>query len=986
MKTQTLLCIALAASIFSCQTRDRSAPAKTPDCDVTIMDSTLARIRAAESVEEKIALLDGALEQTKDCDMGTYRDSIADEYRLAGNSFWETDWDEARKQYHTALSLQPEGMVRGRLYCNIGLSYHSERDYDLALPFFDSALFVRPVFPNSPYYFNAANFLGDCYLKLGQPHLAVQYVQRALELAAENDNPGQISAGLEFMSSCKRALHRYDEAIKAGHKAIGLLDVSDSSSLANCYQNTGNAWQDSLLHCPRFSVAWRKASDSTAYYYNKARLLYGGTEQSEPYLTLISNLGELYRRRGDALQAQQILGRGLNLLDTVAQKSQLESRLLGRLYINRGEAFMDAGEYAAADSDFDSALHYLAPTYLSVPGQPLQGLDGPTASPGLVIMAINDKAVLTLKKGKSAGAEAHIEGLKTALATYEVLANFSNEARKGYLAEADKISLAHETRPYLDSAFLICLELEKRIDDNTLYRERAFEFAEQSRAMALLETLQSKNSSGRLTESQSEQRRSLLKEREELTGDIFKNRNNPAQLAVLKEQWLEHISHWRQLQESLSAASGQQAHTASKTAETLQKDLLSEEQALLAYHRVDSLLYILLMRKTDLQIATRPIDASFYEDLANMHQLLSGAGTLSFNSLKEKEAFWCALSKRLYDKLFPPEMAAALPERIIIVPNDELQSLPFDALWTSTETGGLTQMDKRKHYLLFRHTISYAPSANLLWEMRYGNNPQKRTAIVAAFAPDFPETLPMGNAILPQAVEGAIGAMLTPLPNEEEISSIGRVISVKKFTKEKATKHNFWEACKRYNVIHIPTHGVLYNEDPRFNFICFSQMQDSLNADELLYMHELYNRDESLNLEMVVLAACETAAGPNVKSEGNMSMARGLAAAGVRSFVTTLWKINAADTKQLMPDFYKALAGKENLSRDLALAQAKREYVNASVGGLNPQGWAGVVLIGDSGHLYLKRAGTAYGYLWWLLLIPVAIVGRRVLRRRLSAI
>jgi CHAT domain-containing protein/Tfp pilus assembly protein PilF len=979
MKTQAFLCIALLASLFSCATRSNSDSAQSPDCDAATMSASLAQIRATDSVPEKAALLESVLVQLKDCDMGTYRDSIAEEYRKTGNSFWDTDWDEARKYYHIGLSLQPAGMVRGRLYCNIGLSYHSERDYDSALPFLDSALFVQPVFPNSPYYFNAANFLGDCYLKLGQPHLAEQYVQRALELATENNDPGQIAAACEFMSNCKRALHRYAEAIEAGQKGI-LLSASDIGTLANCYHNTGNAWQDSLLHCPRFSVAWQSASDSTAYYYSKARSLYSGEEQREHELTLISNLGELYRRRGDAREAGRILARGLDLLDTVAQKTQAESRLLGRLYINRGEALMDAGVFSAAESDFDSALHYLAPTYLPASGTPLQGLDGPTASPELVIMAINDKAALTVKKGKNAGGEAYVEGLKTALAHYEVLAAFSNNARKEYLTEADKISLAHETRPYLDSAFLICLELEKRTAGKEPYRKKAFEFAEQSRAMALLEMLQSKNSSATLSESQLEKRRELLKEQEELTGEIFKNRNNHAQLAVLKEQWLEQMSHWRQFQESLSSASKQQF----KTVETLQQDILGEDQALLAYHKIDSFLYILLLKKADLKLIAQPIDASFYEDLAGMHQLLSGAGTLRFNSLKEKEHFLCTTSKRLYDRLFPAEVAAALPERIIIVPNDDLHSLPFDALWTSTETGGLTQLDQRKHYLLFRHAVSYAPSANLLWEMQHGHHSKKRAALAAAFAPRFPENLQMGNSNLPQAVEGTIGAMLAPLPNEEEVGSIGKVISIKKFTGANATKENFWEACKRYNVIHIPTHGVLYNEDPRFNFICFSQMLDSLDADELLYMHELYNREERLNLEMVVFAACETAAGPHVKSEGNMSMARGLAAAGVRSFVTTLWKINSADTKRLMPAFYKALTSKKDTPKDLALAQAKREYVNSAVSGLNPQGWAGVVLIGDAGHLPLKRAGMAYGYLGLLLLIPAAVAGRRALRRRFA--
>jgi CHAT domain-containing protein len=92
-------------------------------------------------------------------------------------------------------------------------------------------------------------------------------------------------------------------------------------------------------------------------------------------------------------------------------------------------------------------------------------------------------------------------------------------------------------------------------------------------------------------------------------------------------------------------------------------------------------------------------------------------------------------------------------------------------------------------------------------------------------------------------------------------------------------------------------------------------------------------------VELVVLSACETGLGKQIRGEGLISLQRGFHLAGVRSTLTSLWKVDDAATKALMVEFYTNLWEKR-LSKLEALRQAQltmlHEY-DAELGKL--RGW-----------------------------------------------
>ena len=76
------------------------------------------------------------------------------------------------------------------------------------------------------------------------------------------------------------------------------------------------------------------------------------------------------------------------------------------------------------------------------------------------------------------------------------------------------------------------------------------------------------------------------------------------------------------------------------------------------------------------------------------------------------------------------------------------------------------------------------------------------------------------------------------------------------------------------------------------------------------------------NCELAVLSACETSVGIRRAGQGIHSLQSALHAAGARTAITSLWKVDDAATRRLMELFYSKL-WKDKLGKADALWQAK---------------------------------------------------------------
>ena len=227
---------------------------------------------------------------------------------------------------------------------------------------------------------------------------------------------------------------------------------------------------------------------------------------------------------------------------------------------------------------------------------------------------------------------------------------------------------------------------------------------------------------------------------------------------------------------------------------------------------------------------------------------------------------------------------------------------------------------------------------------------------------------------------GGTGFVFLPGTTEEStaIARLYAEASVRKailLTGTSATKAALFAAAPKTRFLHLATHGWFASE--RFK----SQLDSSgergtrdawLRAEEtlsgfapetlcglalaganrgkdslgrvpgILTAEELASFDLR-NCELAVLSACETNVGIRRAGQGIQSLQTALHAAGARTAITSLWKVDDAATRRLFELFYTKL-WKEKLGKSAALWQAKMAL---RAEGHPPRDWAGWVLSGD---------------------------------------
>ncbi len=357
------------------------------------------------------------------------------------------------------------------------------------------------------------------------------------------------------------------------------------------------------------------------------------------------------------------------------------------------------------------------------------------------------------------------------------------------------------------------------------------------------------------------------------------------------------------------------------------KENLSDNEVLLEYFWADSSLYFFVFTRDSFQIRRISLEETFLSRIAKFQKSIKRADFQKFP----------VLSHDLYKILIEPINACLKGKNhLIIIPDEELSSLPFEAM--------ITQKSETKnnigypdfHYLMKDFEIGYYFSSVAYLEAKRRNLSKPYSFL--GFAPVFNNQ----NNQVP-----SFDPLASSLTEVSTIVSLFRNNSYKAeiMTDSAATKSHFLQFSGKFSHLHIATHSVIDESHPDQLGLAFAPEVSSKTQEDqgksVLWRDEIENID--IYADLLVLSACATGKGKLTKTEGMLALPRSFCLAGVANILYTLWNIPDRQTKDFMIDFYRGfLSGK---SYSAALRATKLKMIARSETSL-PYLWAGFVLLG----------------------------------------
>jgi CHAT domain-containing protein/Tfp pilus assembly protein PilF len=343
----------------------------------------------------------------------------------------------------------------------------------------------------------------------------------------------------------------------------------------------------------------------------------------------------------------------------------------------------------------------------------------------------------------------------------------------------------------------------------------------------------------------------------------------------------------------------------------VQSELLDRDTLLLEYHLGEKQSFVWAVAADSLKSFRLPGRAEI-EHVAGPAAL---AGSTNSTARRSAELQLAKLSRLLLDPVAP-----LLPgKRLLVVGDGVLQSVPFAAL---PEPGG-------SEPLVARHEIVTLPSMSVLGEIRreVASRPRAPKTLWVLANPDF------GGLIDPlrYAEQEATGILeLASSPKQEILGSAASRAAV------------LSGALRDYRYLHFATHGVFDNIDPHL-VLAQVDPQGSPVTNGFLHLADIY--ELNLRADLVVLSACQSALGREVRGEGMMGMTRGFFYAGAERVLVSLWNVNDRVTVELMRHFYRGILA-EHLSPAAALRTAQNA-IRSQERWRDPYYWAGFTLQGE---------------------------------------
>jgi CHAT domain-containing protein/tetratricopeptide (TPR) repeat protein len=385
--------------------------------------------------------------------------------------------------------------------------------------------------------------------------------------------------------------------------------------------------------------------------------------------------------------------------------------------------------------------------------------------------------------------------------------------------------------------------------------------------------------------------------------------------------------------------------------EEIQAELRGDDTILLEYAMGEEKSYVWAVTSDSFAGFELPARAQIEELTREVYSLLTARP--SDTEARWDERYWqkaAELSRVLFGQL-SRQLGS---KRLLIVADGALQYLPLEALPSPA-----TAEESETEPLAIRHEVVYLPSASTLITLRREatRSVSVSKSVFVLADPVFDKGDPRvktvgaaeGAATSPAALKSIRANNFPRLPSTrreaEAIVSLlpedARAVATD-FAANRALALS--AELGRYRIVHIATHSVVNSSHPELSGIVLSMVNEQGQEDDgFLQLHDIYSL--KLNAELVVLSACNTGLGKDVRGEGLVGLTRGFMYAGASSVVASLWKVDDAASAELMTHFYKAMF-EDDLPPTAALRSAK-ETMWRQKHWRSPYYWSAFVLQGE---------------------------------------
>ena len=811
-------------------------------------------------------------------------------YQIAQN-----DLVEATQSHEAALTLWRELDLRDEVaeaLINLGFIEHRKGAWQDSISFLTQAQGMLDE-KAEPYKMGQiAAGLAESFIENGLPDAGLAQLQQASEYYRQAQQPRAVMIISWDIGKTQYLLGNYPQALEILHRTITDAEsINEPSIIGRCHDFIGRTYA---------------AMDDRATalrHFQIALDLYTKVGNRVEAAQVRAWMGQVYQRQGDFEKARQYYQRALAAFRALSDQ------------VNQSAALYALGSLALTQDDLESAENYLR---------------------------------------QSIEATENIRRVPT-----------SND-----LATAFSATVHERYQSYVE-----CLMRKQRAQPELGFSVRAFETSELARGRALAELLRATqtNLAPGLDAQLAEQEKSLrqsLRVLEDYKVVLLSRKYKSEELDKLDADIARLESDYKQVNETIRTqypAYEEINRPQGWDLRHIQEQVLADDQTVLVEYSLGAKnSYAWTVTRTKLTSYELPPEPQIAAATKKVYELLKdppGPGkTIELSQATEELA-----------RMILSPVAAELNKRhIIVVADGALNYVPFQILpapFTNNEP------------LVANHEVVNAPSATILGQLQQeASRRQVPANVLAAFGdPVFASNYAQfkdANAGDPPAPANTSGAergqsaardiepgadSVDPAKIQPLFYTRGELANLREVAGDQTFVATGFDASRaqlentnltKYAILHIATHGILDPAHPEKSGLFLSMIDRNGQAQNgFVGLQDIYRLRAPVNL--VVLSACRTGLGKDVRGEGLIGLTRGFMYAGASSVVASLWRVDDEATSELMKRFYANML-QRNMTPAAALRAAQNSIRHEPQWNA-PYYWAAFVLQGDYGQVVKAR-------------------------------